>query len=316
MPYRGRAVKKLRGQRKLKQATPVAKFTLTKVYTVRKGASTDNAYVLDIDASTPFSPINARNGDWQANDTVVEPFGLGSDVYSHYNHLVVLGCKVSASVRDAPDFVPDPGEDLSTGQLSLIRASAGGAISGSATASSIKTLYGHKTKGFQLSPRMGEGTNASNVLTKSAYCSLGYSAKKTWNANPLSIDDLRVTNSSGSSNKATDSTHINVVILPQADILTSHLQPLQCVVKMEYIIAFQEPTRIQTVPLPMTSSTSQDSYYSQAKSLYNKYAPSSKQMQWVAKQALAGASMYHARRAMYGHQMRANYAARRGLGYR
>lgn len=308
MPYRGRAVNKLKGQRNFKRATPIAKFTLTKVYTVRKGASTDNAYVLDIDTSTPFSPITARNGDWQANDTTNEPFGLSSDVYSHYNHLVVLGCKVTASVRDAPDFAPDPGEDLSTGQLSLIRASAGGVIPGSITASQIKVLYGHKTKGFQLSPRMGEGTNSSNVLTKSAYCSLGYSAKKTWKANPLSIDDLRIQNQSGSSNKATDSTHINVCILPQADALTNHLQPLQCVVRLQYIIAFQEPTRIQTVPLPLSSSSSD--YYSKAKKVIKDYTPGAQYSWKMMKQAVAAVS---AAQAMYGHRQRADYAARRGI---
>lgn len=233
----------------------MSKFTLTKVFQLQKGAATDNAYVLDIDVSTPFEPITARNGQWTANDTFNEPFGLSSDLYSHYNHLVVKGCKVSVSVKDSPDVAPQEGEQLTTGQVSLIRASQGGAITGSITASEIKSLYGHKTRGFQLSTR-AEGVNVSNnVLTKNAYCSLGYSAKRTWNANPLSIDDLRVANVSGSSNKATDSTHINVVVLPQNDNLgTLFLYPTQVVVKMEYIISFVEPTRIQSVPLPMSGS--------------------------------------------------------------
>lgn len=248
-----RNVKKIKGQRRMKKATPMAKFTLTKVYNLNKGAATSNAYVMDIDVSTPFQPLTAVNGDWVANDAFNEPFGLSSDLYTHYNHLTVMGCKVTASVKDAPDFVPAEGEELTTGQLSLIRASSANAIPGTITASAIKTLYGHKTKGFQLSPRAQSANTSANVLTKNGYCSLGYSAKKTWNSPALTIDALRVVNQSGSNNKCNDTTHMNVVILPQNDSLQSFLQPLQCVIKLEYIICFQEPTRIQSVPLPLGS---------------------------------------------------------------
>lgn len=273
MPYRGRAVKKISGQRKLKKATPSARFTLTKVYSVNKGqaAPTENAYVLDIDVSTPFSPITARNGNWIANDNFNEPFGLNSDLYAHYNHLIVKGCRVTASVRDNPDEVPESDELVTMGQLTMIRTDAANTIPGTMTASSIKTLYGHSTRGFQLSPRnIGAGVS-NNVLTKNAYNKMGYSARKTWKANPLAVDALRVTNSSGSNNKAQDSTHINVVLLPQNDNSTAFLQPMQVVVKLDYIITFMEPTRIQSVPLPIGTYSKGESWYEYGKKMYNQY---------------------------------------------
>lgn len=276
MPYRGRAIKKIKGQRRLKSATPTAKFTLTKVFHLQKGQASDNAYVLDIDVSTPFSPITARNGQWSSNDAVNEPFGLSSDLYSHYNHLIVKGCKVTVSVKDMPDAQPELGEDLTTGQVSLIRASQANAITGAITASQIKTLYGHVTRGFQLSTRQEGAGISNNVLTKNAYCSLGYSARKTWNANPLSVDDLRVANVSGSTNKPTDTTHINVVVLPQNDNLgTLYLQPVQVVVRLEYIISFMEPTRVQTVPLPISDADGDkgESWTQYGKRMYKYYAP-------------------------------------------
>lgn len=273
MPYRGRAVKKISGQRKLKKATPSARFTLTKVYNVSKGqaAAGNNAYVLDIDVSTPFNPISARNGDWSANDNFNEPFGLNSDLYSHYNHLVVKGCRVTASVRDNPDQVPSEDELITMGQLSMIRADQANAINGTATASSIKSLYGHSTRGFQLSPRNIAAGVSNNILTKNAYCKMGYSARKTWKANPLSVDSLRVTNSSGGNHTASDTTHINVVVLPQNDNTGSFLQPMQVVVKLDYIITFVEPTRIQSVPLPMGTYSKGESWYEYGKKMYNQY---------------------------------------------
>lgn len=305
MPYRQRAVSKIKGQRKLKPSNPTAKFTLTKVYQLRKpSAGTDNCLVLDVDVSTPFQPLTARSGTWTPNDTVNEPFGIGSDIYSHFNHLVVLGCKVSASIRDAPDFTAASGESLSTGQLSLVRASAPNMIAGTATASDIKVLYGHKTKGFQLSPRMTDSTVSANVLTKNAYCSLGYSARKTWKANPLSVDSLRVVNQSGSSNKCSDTTHINVCVLPQMDVHTDFLLPMQCVVKLEYIICFMEPNRIQSVPLPFIPAKKKQS------SPITDYT-SKLQLNWKQLAQLAGTlgTIQH----MAGRRRAADFAARRGI---
>ena len=212
MPYRGRVVRRVKGQRKLKPLNPIVKFTFTKTYQVNQGTATDNCYILQIDAATPFAPISVKNGQWLPTTTDQEPIGLASDLYSHYNHLVVKGCHVSASVVDNVDASSNESENVSLGQLTIVRASADNQVSSSITGPELKQYYGQKSRDFTL--HSSELNKQS--LQKSAYVSNGYSAKKTWNCNPNANDDLRVRNLSGSSNTPNDSTYLNVCVCPRS----------------------------------------------------------------------------------------------------
>lgn len=255
--YRGRAVRKVRGQGNRKAHNPTVKFIMNKSYVVNSvaGVQTLPTAFITINAATPFNPIVVQNGNWIANDVNTEPMGLSSDMYSHYQHLVVKGCHVTASVTDEPDQSAGSQETITKGTIAIARHTGPNTLApASFQNNALKTMFGVKYKNFQLSPR-GTGTGtANNILTKNAKVSNGYSAKKTWNSNANANDDLRVVNSSGSSAVPTDSTYLSVGVMPQrvwSASTNTFLQPVAVNVRIVYIIQFQEPTYIQTVPLPM-----------------------------------------------------------------
>lgn len=258
MPYpkRNRAVRPRLNVGKLKLARPAAKFTLSKQYVVSQlapAADKASALVLQINAATPWYPLTVKTGDWSPLDNNESPFGITSDVYSHYKHLVVLGCNVRATVRDAPDEDAPTDQWLSTGQLSLIRSSDNGQITGTTDAADIRNMYGAKSMQFQLSPRgstTAEGGAPSNVLTKNAIVSQGYSAKKQHGATAYAIDDLKVVNDPTAAIPS-DSTFINVAILPRDPGASDYLLPVACTVRITYIVGFTDPTQNQSVPLPL-----------------------------------------------------------------
>lgn len=252
MPYRGRAVKRVKGQRKLKPLNPTVKFTLTKTYQVQRATNQptgSNAHILQINAATPFSPLSTISGQWTATNTASEPVGLASDLYTHYKYLVVKGCHVGVSVVDDVDTSGGEDETISLGQLSVVRASISGIVQPTIDGPALKVLYGQKSRDFTLST----DNIAKRALMKSAYCSNGYSAKKTWNTQANANDNLRVENLSGSQNAPNDSTFINIVVCPRY-ATPGFLQPVIATVRISYIVQFQEPTIVQTVPLPMYSA--------------------------------------------------------------
>lgn len=258
MPYRERAVKRIKGQRKLKPLNPTVKFTMTKTYQLQRATNQpvgQNAHILQINASTPFNPISPQSGQWTSSNNAIEPLGLDSDLYTHYKFLVVKGCHVSASVVDDVDTQGGEDETISLGQLTIVRASTAGIIQATANGPSLKVLYGQKSRDFTLSS--DDATKRS--LIKSAYCSNGYSAKKTWNVNPNANDQLRVENLAQSSNTPNDSTYLNVVVCPRF-ATPAFLQPVIVTVRMSYIVQFQEPSVIQTVPLPMYTEGQKKQY--------------------------------------------------------
>jgi len=277
MPYkgsfRGRAVKKVRQQGNRKLHNPTVKFILNKSYVVSQTAGqVYPTHMLTINASSPFQPIHQIAGDWDSNDNTNEPMGLSSDLYQNYQHLVVKGCHVTASVTDEPDEAAESTETLTKGILAIARHTDIGSIPFSTfDANMLKTMYGVKQKNFQLSPRgsgAGTATVSNNILTKNAKVSNGYSAKKTWNTSANANDDLRVANVSGSANIATDNTFLTIGLMPQRVIATPSpmLQPTHVNVRIVYIIQFQEPTFKQTVPSPMSfgnggSKKNNTSYY-------------------------------------------------------
>lgn len=254
MPYRKRAVRRIKGQRKLKAAAPTAKFTMTKQFELSSDNAQSSCYVLGMDCSTPFSPLFSVEdgsgnvlGDWQDNDdTLTEPVGLSSDLYSHYTSLVVKGCHVSASVSQATDVQATTQETLGTGQITLARTAD--LISGVPTSADIKQWFGQKTRNFQLSTGQG-------ALTKNAYVSNGYSARKQFNINANANEDLTVVNTSGSSNKAADKTYMYLIVKPRKDLPAdgnNYLIPMNITLRLSYIVQFKDPNKVQTVPLPMS----------------------------------------------------------------
>jgi hypothetical protein len=247
MPYRGRAVKRIKGQRAFKPLNPTVKFTLTKTYRLSKGAAVGKAYVLEAVASSPFNPLSAKNGDWAEVGTNTEPTGLDSDMYSHYRHLIVKGCHITASVVGDVDKEAAVDENSKAGQLTIVRTTATNLIDPTGSAVGLKELYGQKTRNFMLGSDLAD---SSQSLIKSAYCSNGYSAKKTWNVNANANDDLRVVNQAGSSNRATDNTFLSVVVIPRVD-QANFLKPTIVTIRLSYIVQFQEPTVTQITPMPM-----------------------------------------------------------------
>ncbi|AXH79168.1 MAG: hypothetical protein [Circular genetic element sp.] len=260
--YRGRAVRRVRQQGNRKVHNPTVKFILNKSYVVNSvpGVQTMPTAMLTINAATPFNPISVHNGNWTANDNNSEPMGLASDLYSNYQHLVVKGCHITASVTDEPDQVAGSQETITKGTIAIARHTGPNTLyAATFDNNALKTMYGAKSRNFQLSPR-GTGTGtANNILTKNAKVSNGYSAKKTWNSNANANDDLRVVNSSGSSAVPIDSTYLSIGVMPQrvwSASTNTFLQPVAVNVRIVYIIQFQEPTIRQTVPLPMGAARS------------------------------------------------------------
>lgn len=255
MPYRGRAVKRVKGQRNLKPNAPLVKFTLTKQYVVSKQAlQSSYSHMIRVNAATPFDPINTIHGSWNSDSITQEPMGLDSDLYTHYKFLHVHACNASVSVQDCPDTQPGEDESLTQGAVSIIRSSENALPSTESAA--IKQMYGQKTRQFQLSPRLltsgGETGLANNVLTKSAYVSNGYSAKRQFNQPADFNQDLSVENLSGSAHVPNDSTYLFIVVRPQTDNFTDYLLPTTVRVRLTYIIRFSDPTQVQSVPLPMS----------------------------------------------------------------
>jgi len=265
MPYRGRAVNRVKGQRKMKMNAPTAKFTLTKNYEVINGAAHSSVYMKRIQLASPFGVFHDVNnasgsslGDWEPNDDVNQPLGLDSELYRNYNYLVVKGSHVTCSVSEAPDVViPTSGDGAkmtqTMGQVTLARTAD--LIDGIPSTADMKTWFGQKTKNFQL------GTNiaGSRVLTKNAYLSNGYSAGKQWNANPNAKFDLQMTNDASQEQDVDDPTHMYIIIKPRKDIDSSelplYLKPLYVTVRVSYIIQFQDPTIKQSVPLPLATGS-------------------------------------------------------------
>lgn len=267
MPYRGRAVNRVKGQRKLKMNAPTAKFTITKDFEVTNGSAHSSVYMRRIQLASPFGVFHdvtnssgSSLGTWEANDETNIPIGLNSELYKNYNYLVVKGTHVTCSVNEAPDVViPTSGDGAkmtqTTGQITLARTADLISEDEIPTTATMKTWFGQKTKNFQL------GTNiaGSRALTKNAYVSNGYSAGKQWNANPNAKFDLQVQNNADEEQDVDDPTHMYIIIKPRKDLdvseLPLYLKPLYVSVKVSYIIQFQDPTNKQSVPMPMSTGS-------------------------------------------------------------
>lgn len=272
--YRGRAVKRVPGQRKLKANAPTVKFTLTKNYEVTNGAAHSNIYAKRIQLASPFgvfqdvkNQAGSNLGNWDPNDDINEPIGLDAAMYNNYNSLVVKSCHVTASVTQAPDVViPTEGDGanqtLSTGQITLARTADLLATPEDLSSADIKTWFGQKTRNFQLSK--------DGALTKNAYVSNGYSARKQFNTGANGRLQLILENNPGPQQDAVDPTNMYVIIKSRKDIDSSelplYLKPMLVTIKVSYIVQFQDPDKNQVVPLPISTG----SYASRNKKTYQK----------------------------------------------
>lgn len=262
MPYRKRAVKRIRGQRKLKAAAPTVKFTLTKVYELTNSDAHSSVYAKRIQCGSPFgvfqdvkNSTGSNLGNWEANDdTTNQPVGLDTPMYNNYNGVIVKGCHVTASVTQAPDVVvPTTGDGseqtLSTGQITLARTADILSTPENITSADIKTWFGQKTRNFQLAK--------DGALTKNAYVSNGYSARKQFNTGANGRLDLILENNPGPQQDAVDPTNMYIIIKPRKDIddseLPLYLKPMLVTVRVSYICQFQDPNNIQSVPLPIST---------------------------------------------------------------
>lgn len=255
--YRKRATRRIVGQGNFKPRDPIVKAILNKQYEVSANTNaTESLYGLQINASTPFHPIDTLKntggdslGTWTANDTYNEPLGIDSRMYEFYKYVIVKGCHVSVTVAYAPDLDGTTEESLTTGQVTIVRTSDPFAGNLLPTSSDIKQMYGAKTRNFQLP------SDTESVLTKNAYVSNGYSAKKQFHTSPLANDSLRVINRSNSFNAPQDPTFLTILIKPQRDIpateLPRYLKPMQVNVKISYTLQYIDPTVDQQIPLPL-----------------------------------------------------------------
>jgi len=266
MPYRGRAVRRIRGQRKLKLNAPTVKFTLTKNYEVTNGNAHSSVYMKRIQLASPFGVFHDVNnaagdslGTWEANDDANVPVGLDANLYANYTTLVVKGAHVSCSVVQAPDIqIPAEGDESkqtqTTGQVTLARTAE--LIDGTKipTTAEMKTWFGQKTRNFQL----GGNLYTSQALTKNAYVTNGYSAKKQWNSNPNARFDQMLQNGN-TDQDVDDPTHMYVIIKPRKDIdaseLPLYLKPMLVTIRVSYIVQFQDPDKLQSVPLPISTGS-------------------------------------------------------------
>lgn len=262
MPYRKRATRRNVYQSNFKPKCPIVKASLNKQYEVTSNSPHSPLYALQINASTPFSPIEVLKnsagdelGTWTANDTYNEPLGLDSRMYEFYKYVIVKGCHVTATVQYAPDVPDGPDATLTTGQITIVRTSDKINPATLPTSSDIKQMYGAKTRNFQLPGTVGQ----PGVLTKNAYVSNGYSAKKQFHVSAVANEDLRVENLTGSSNAPHDQTFLYILLKPQRDIPTAdlpiYLKPMQVNVRITYTLQYIDPTVYQQVPLPLNMNT-------------------------------------------------------------
>jgi len=200
-------------------------------------------------------------GTWEGNDETNVPVGLDANLYANYKTLVVKGSHVTASVVQAPDIeIPAEGDESkqtqTTGQITLARTAELIDATKIPTTAEMKTWFGQKTRNFQL----GGNLYSAQSLTKNAYVSNGYSAKRQWNSNPNARFDQMLNNDVGAGDQDVDDpTHMYIIIKPRKDIdaseLPLYLKPMYVTVKVTYICQFQDPDKIQSVPLPMSTGS-------------------------------------------------------------
>lgn len=232
-----------------KLATPMAKFTLMKYYYVSMpapGTAPAPAAVLRIANGTPFQPLTVVSGTWTSNDSNNEVAHIGEKPWVGYNHLVVAGSRVEAVVKDSVDNSASSPNDQHEGIVRITRSGGSSTVSSTTTNTQLRDVAYSKGKSLQLSK------TTVVALPTNTKVQMGYSARKIWNANPMGQDQLRVSNSSGSSNAPSDDTYTYLSIhLANENLANKTLKDFKVQLKLTYYIKFQEPNVSTNIPRPI-----------------------------------------------------------------
>lgn len=250
---------------RVKSSTPTVNFTMIKKYLVYPPAMSVSAPQIPagimIDATTPFSPINFLGsgppasiaGTWDDEDpTFQQPFGIDSDLYSGYKHLVVNYSSVTVSLTDNPDapvlVTPVSGNDITEGTISLARTTDNDVYTYGtqfAACQEIRDSYGAKQSKFRLGSQFAQPRGSSLRLGYSARRQFGTSARGT-------SGRFWVDNTPGSYTTCNDATYFNIFISCNDLIENHNLQPCKVSLKLTYNVTFLEPTISQSIPLPVS----------------------------------------------------------------
>lgn len=233
-----------------------------------KGTAPQDCAVLRMDASTPFTPLSVVSGTWTQNDTNTEPYGISGDPFPAYNKCVVLGSRITANIQDSVDNPASGSNSEHEGIVRLSRTAKDTTITAATTNSELRERSYSKGKSFQLAKTSVVG------LMKNASISMGYSAKKQHNTAPLGLEELHITNTSGSSNTCTNPTYINLSIhLTNENLINATLKTFKVQLKISYNIAFMDPGDGLNIPRPIPYKEDKDDLLSRKvnfleKSLY------------------------------------------------
>lgn len=251
---RSRAVK-FRQRKTQVSNTAIGNFTLSKYYYVSMPAATapapQPAAILTCNMSSPFNPITTPSGTWTANDSNQEPNGLNAPTWEAYEHCKVLGSTFIVNVTDSPDNAGNSTtEALTEGVVRLNRQSDSTTIISSNDNASLRDFPFQKAKAISLASQV----SLSNNLTKNASLKNNYSPRKVWGQNTRSNYNLKVTNTSGSSNTATDNTFMILSIHCANDNVTNTtLKPFKVQIQVKYRILFTEFKPTTNIPRPIST---------------------------------------------------------------
>lgn len=277
-----------------KRPAPLAKFTLKKRYIVQlpaAGAAPQQGALMQINMSSPFKPMTAISGTWIDQDSsITEPYGLSSDIYGQYRHVVVLASHASVIVRDSPDVPAAGNYNKVEGTVSLTRTTDTGIVVPTTLNSALRMVYGSRQKLFVMA-----ASGVSN-LTKNARLDNGYSARKTFHCPATSNNQLWINNQTGSSNIPADNTYMMLLIRPSEDTLSgSTLKDFNVELSLTFTIRFLEPTAPDNIPLPISLKSS--SFYprgkSQKKSTEGPSIVDKMKYLWQAGQGAAASAAYY-----------------------
>lgn len=292
MPSRKKTRTRPRTVRYMKQRSNptnscIANFTLSKYYYVDMPTAgvtaPQDAALLAINMASPFQPLSVKSGTWTANDSNNEPNGLDSTIYTPYEHCKVLGSTVKVNVVDSPDNAGTSAQDgLTEGVVRLNRTTDSSTITAASDNATLRFFPNQKVKAVSFANTV----NLSANLTKNAHLQIGYSPRKVWAQPARSNYNLKITNTTGSSNVPIDSTWAMLSIHCANDNVTNDtLKPFRVQLQVQYRILFMEFRPTNNIPRPIFQ------YYNRPYSArgYLKNVPSVKAVNYVIDSALKAA---------------------------
>lgn len=250
-----------------KLANPTVNFVMVKKFKVLpppyEGLAPQVPVGVLIDASTPFNPIRLTGttygGTWiDEQPSLVQPPGIESDLYTHYEHLVVNGCVLNVMIEpdsDASATFTIPAEnDMVNGTLHLCRSSETTTFTYASAFECDQTLrnsYGNKYKNFKLQTTDGS-------VPYRARSRIGYSNRRQFGGYAKSSGRFWVANDEGNGYKAcSDPTFFNLFACVNDVVAGHNLKPFRISIQLSYNITFIEPTSSTAPPLPLMTKAKQ-----------------------------------------------------------